>query len=137
MELLIIAGVDITHHRLIDLARLADQAKPFYQWVENRFQAVLSVNLTLEEHLLTSTREQLASAIADCYRPQSVSDLPLLFDGIGRSYPHTKACYYFFSWLIRDAPQQRLAPLIQRIVCFTAISDGAISPTIADGKRGK
>ncbi len=42
--------------------------------------------------------------------------MPLLFDGVGRSYPHTKACYYFFSWLIRDAPQQRLGPLIQRIV---------------------
>jgi hypothetical protein len=38
-----------------------------------------------------------------------------LFDGIGRIYEHTKACFYFFAWIIRDAPQQRLSPLISRM----------------------
>ncbi len=33
----------------------------------------------------------------------------------GRVYPHEKACFYFFAWIIRDAPQQRLAPLIARM----------------------
>jgi hypothetical protein len=30
-------------------------------------------------------------------------------------YPHGKACFYFFAWIIRDAPQQRLDPLISRM----------------------
>jgi len=45
--------------------------------------------------------------------------VPHLFDGVGRTYPHTKACFYFFGWLIRDAHQQRLRPLIQRIAQTT------------------
>ncbi len=56
------------------------------------------------------------SAILDCYSAKDEANLPLLFDGVGRSYSHHKACYYIFSWLIRDAPQQRLGPLIQRVV---------------------
>jgi hypothetical protein len=34
VELLVIAGVDISHIRLVDLAGLADRAKPFYDWIE-------------------------------------------------------------------------------------------------------
>lgn len=115
MELLIIAGVDISHMRLVDLARLADQAKPFYLWVEGRFQAVLSKNVTLEEMIQSSRPEEIKAAIEACYRAKTPEALPFLFDGVGRTYPHSKACYYFFSWLIRDAPQQRLSPLVQRI----------------------
>ena len=47
---------------------------------------------------------------------------PLLFDGIGRVYPHTKACFYFFAWMIRDAPQQRLSPLISRMQKLERVS---------------
>jgi hypothetical protein len=30
-------------------------------------------------------------------------------------YEHTKACFYFFAWLIRDAPQQCLSPLVSHM----------------------
>lgn len=115
-ELLIIDGVDLTHYRLIDLTRLADQAKPFYDWVEAQFQATLMKPLPLNDLVRTSNQEEIQAAITSCYAASGTPDLPFLFDGIGRTYPHSKACYYFFSWLIRDAPQQRLSPLIQRIV---------------------
>jgi len=115
-DLLIIEGVDLTHYRLIDLARLADQTKPFYDWVEAQFQAAMMNSLSWDEILRTATQEEIQAAIASCYAAGGNPDLPFLFDGIGRTYPHPKACYYFFSWLIRDAPQQRLSPLIQRIV---------------------
>jgi len=116
MNFLIIDGVDITHSRLVDLTKLADQAKPFYDWVEAQFKSVVSMSQTLDEILQTAKPDEIQAAITHCYSVSRVSNLPLLFDGVGRSYPHNKACYYFFSWIIRDAPQQRLAPLIQRIV---------------------
>ena len=110
-----IGGFDISHSRLVDLAKLADQSRPFYDWVENKFRAALNSNETLDVLLRTATREQLAAAIASCYVAVAESNVPLLPDGIGRTYPHAKACYYFFAWMIRDAPQQRLGPLITRI----------------------
>lgn len=116
MKLLIVNGVDITHSRLVDLTKLADQSKAFYDWVEVQFRLTLSKSQTLDEILRTATQDEIKTAITHCYSGSRTSNLPLLFDGVGRSYPHTKACYYFFSWLIRDAPQQRLAPLIRRIV---------------------
>jgi hypothetical protein len=116
MTLLIIEGVDITHSRLVELTNLADQAEAFYDWVEDRFQAVLSRPDSLDEILKLASQAKIRKAITTCYIANQAEGLPLLFDGVGRSYPHTKACYYFFSWLIRDAPQQRLGPLIGRMV---------------------
>lgn len=113
---LILEGVDISHSRLVDLTRLADQAEPFYDWVVVQFQRTLETQDTLNEMLQQASEEELSTCITTCYNAAGGSNLPMLFDGIGRSYPHAKACYYFFSWLIRDAPQQRLGPLIQRIV---------------------
>ncbi|MEP0824100.1 MAG: hypothetical protein HRF40_01290 [Nitrososphaera sp.] len=115
MELLIIAGVDITHVRLIDLTRLADQVRPFYEWIEQQFQMSTSRSLSLNELLMESSADEIHRAIEYCYEAKG-TDLPFLFDGAGRTYSHSKACYYFFSWLIRDAPQQRLGPLVQRVV---------------------
>jgi hypothetical protein len=116
---LIIEGIDITHARLVDLTRLADQAEAFYDWVSLKFQEVLSRQESLNQILETGTEDEIKKAIANCYAASGETNLPLLFDGVGRSYQHQKACYYFFSWIIRDAPQQRLAPLIQRIVRAT------------------
>jgi len=115
MTLLILEGVDITHSRLVELANLADQAEAFYEWVEYRFQNVFARGETLDQLLRSASRKEIRKAIADCYTAKPAEGLPLLFDGVGRSYQHSKACYYFFSWLIRDAPQQRLSPLIGRM----------------------
>lgn len=112
---LIIAGVDVSHSRLVDLTKLADQALPFYEWIEERFQEVLKSKASFDEILCTAEVDQIRTAMGVCYTSPVNSNLPMLFDGIGRSYSHQKACYYFFSWIIRDAPQQRLGPLIQRI----------------------
>jgi hypothetical protein len=115
-EKLIIEGTDISHTRLVELARLADQARPFYDWAERTFQKRLDTTDTLNAILLTYRREQIESGLRACYQPDDAANLPILFDGAGRSYPHPKACYYFFGWLVRDAPKQRLEPLLQRIV---------------------
>jgi hypothetical protein len=114
-EQLIISGVDLTHARLVELTKLADQAKPFYDWLESRVSGHLAASGSLDEILQRTGKADLEAAILACYGAKNETNLPLLFDGVGRSYPHAKACYYMFSWLIRDAPQQRLGPLVQRI----------------------
>jgi hypothetical protein len=119
MELLLMAGVDISHARLLDLLKLVEQAKPFFDWVEKVFQTTLGVSDNMENCILMATFDQLRAVIRYCYDARTHDDVPTLFDGAGRTYSHHKACFYFFSWLIRDAPQQRLSPLIQRIVRLT------------------
>jgi hypothetical protein len=119
MSRLEIGGIDVSHSRLVDLAKLADQAKPFYDWVTTQFQAHMATVETLDEILKTMSEADIRAAIVRCYILADQPQVPILTDGVGRTYPHLKACYYFFSWLIRDAPQQRLFPLITRVARST------------------
>ncbi|MDJ1172723.1 hypothetical protein [Roseofilum capinflatum] len=114
MNELIVHEVNITHYRLVELSKLADQAKPFYDWVEKTAKRLTGSHKNLNEILMSVTKIELISIIDACYH-EVEEKRPLLFDGIGRVYPHKKACFYFFAWIIRDAPQQRLAPLIARM----------------------
>jgi hypothetical protein len=38
-----------------------------------------------------------------------------LYDGIGRPYADATAKWYFLAWILRDAPAQRLSPLLRTI----------------------
>jgi hypothetical protein len=38
-----------------------------------------------------------------------------LFDGLGRPYSDTIAKWYFLAWILRDAPAQRLGPLLRSV----------------------
>jgi hypothetical protein len=119
MNRLEIGGIDVSHSRLVDLAKLADQAKPFYDWVSAQFQAQADSRRSLDEILKTMSEGDLRDAMERCYILANQPQVPILTDGVGRTYPHLKACYYFFSWLIRDTPQQRLFPLITRVANAT------------------
>lgn len=114
MNELVVHTVDVAHYRLIELTKLADQAKPFYEWVERKAKQIFSSHHSLHDILLKCPKIDLHHIINSCFFDENTKR-PLLFDGIGRVYPHYKACFYFFAWMIRDAPQQRLAPLISRM----------------------
>jgi hypothetical protein len=43
------------------------------------------------------------------------ADKAVLYDGIGRPYASDLAKWYFLAWTMRDAPAQRLGPLLQGI----------------------
>lgn len=105
-----VGKVNLSHSRLVELILLADQAKPFYLWVEKEFRKVVKSRKRLNEILLNCSKAHLTTALKNCYGAKV--GVPQLFDGVGKSYPHKKACYYFFSWMLRDAPQQRLKPMI-------------------------
>jgi len=111
---LVIHQVNIAHYRLIELAKLADQAKPFYDWVEKVSKRITGQSKDLNAILFSCSKQQIKEIIVNCY-DDGKEEKPLLFDGIGRVYDHFKACFYFFAWIIRDAPQQRLSPLISRM----------------------
>lgn len=114
MNELIVHQVNIAYYRLIELSKLADQAKPFYDWIEKQARRVTGSHKTLNEILFQCSKDELGRVIGACYS-DTTDEKPLLFDGIGRVYPHPKACFYFFAWMIRDAPQQRLSPLVARM----------------------
>ena len=44
-----------------------------------------------------------------------------LYDGIARPYDQSKSKWYFITWLLRDAPQQRLQPIV------SSLEDGTTS----------
>lgn len=110
----IVAGVDFSHARLAELMKLADAARPFYDWVEIQAQSIAHNRESLNANLMAFEIEELKQLIENCYRMPLQSTRPVLFDGAGREYAHAKACFHFFSWIIRDAPQQRLQPMIGR-----------------------
>jgi hypothetical protein len=112
---LIIRGVDFTHARLVDLTKLADQAGPFYSWIETEFQSHFHSAKGLQELILSASLEELKGAIKRCFEANNVSQLPKLFDGGGVPYKHIDACFFMFAWIARDAAVQRLKPLISAI----------------------
>lgn len=114
MNDLIVHQINIAHYRLIELAKLADQAKPFYDWIEKHAKMATGSHKSLNDIIFDSSKKELKEVILNCYADGN-EEKPFLFDGIGRVYTHSKACFYFFAWIIRDAPQQRLAPLIARM----------------------
>ncbi|MDQ7024690.1 MAG: hypothetical protein Q9P01_02235 [Anaerolineae bacterium] len=129
MKKIVVNGVEITHQRLVELTKLADQAKPFYDWVEKQFQITLNNTSNLDKNLQTASLSEVTRGIESCYKPLDNKNLPLLFDGIGRPYKHRKSCYYFFAWIIRDAPQQRLSGPISTLVKKT--NNGRIEAQIS------
>lgn len=114
---LIVHNVNIAHYRLVQLSSLADQAKPFYDWIERIAQIIDSSDTDLNSFLMNSDKEKIKRLIRKSYTDgeNSIASIPFLFDGVGRPYEHKKAVFFFFAWIIRDAPQQRLAPLIAKM----------------------
>jgi hypothetical protein len=110
------SGINYSHGRLPELMRLADANEAFYIWVEKVFQAELNTTQSLNEIFLQAAPDELFHAIAECYGAgEKYKPVASLVNGGGVPYTHRTACFYFFAWMVRDAPQQRLAPLIARI----------------------
>ena len=109
-----IYGVDFSHARLVDLTKLADQAQPFYDWIERQFQKNFHSSQNLQELIFSASKSDLQAAIRSCYETINSASLPKLFDGGGVAYKHKDACFFLFAWMARDAAVQRLKPLINR-----------------------
>ena len=112
---LIVHDVNISHQRLVELSKLANQAKPFYDYIERIAKKELCDHRSLNDILMSVTKQQIKDIFSACYHDESLLRPPL-FDGIGIPYSPNKATFFFLSWMIRDAPAQRLKPLISEMI---------------------
>lgn len=113
-EKVICHTIDLTHYRLEDLVALANQAKPFYEWIEQQFQLEMHLADPFSKLIKKASVAQIESGIRRCYYAADTNTLPKLYDGGGIPYKHMSACYFMFAWMARDAATQRLRPLISR-----------------------
>jgi hypothetical protein len=96
--------------RLQELATIVEQNKPFY----DAFLSFLSrhgysdVSSFIHEENSDKARSVIESYLTN---PSGA----ILYDGLGRPYTNGKAKWYFLAWILRDAPAQRLEPLLRSI----------------------
>ena len=108
----ILYDTDFTNYRATELVKLANQAKPFYEWIEKQFQRTTHDGRTFPEILFDADLDTIRAAISSCVNYPDAAAVPKLYDGGGIPYPHKKACWFMFAWMARDAATQRLAPLV-------------------------
>ena len=104
--------VNLSHSRLVELYRLANAAKPYYDWLESLALRSDPKFGNLDSFLLNATEEQIAAWISLAQASCGGGEVPQVFNGVARPYRPEKALYLFIAWMVRDAPQQRLAPLL-------------------------
>jgi hypothetical protein len=96
--------------RLQELALIVEKNKPFY----NAFSKFLmnygyaDVATFIHDEDTAKARSAIETYLA---KPAGAT----LYDGLGRPYTNGKAKWYFLAWLLRDAPAQRLEPLLRSV----------------------
>jgi hypothetical protein len=96
----------IENLRLVDLVAIAETNRPFFE----EFEAFLATNGYPSVYAFISAAD--ASNVVSLYL--ATPSEQKLFDGVGRPYAAGKAKWYFLAWLFRDAPAQRLGPLLRQ-----------------------
>lgn len=100
----------IENLRLRDLVTIVKQNQQFYA----EFVKFLTGKGYKDIHDFINDKDDLrAIFVLEDYltsRPKSK-----FYDGLGRPYPDVTAKWYFLAWILRDAPVQRLAPLLRTI----------------------
>jgi hypothetical protein len=99
----------IENLRLRELVTIVNANRPFF--VE--FEEFLSSEGYSDVRAFVFEPDD-AKAIDIIERYQQHTTSAILYDGLARPYERGKAKFYFLAWLFRDAPAQRLGPLIER-----------------------
>jgi len=96
--------------RLRDLVAIVRQNQAFYE----EFVRFLSTHGYADVHAFVRERKDSeAVRVLEAYlTSQSTAKL---YDGLGRPYSDTVAKWYFLAWVLRDAPAQRLGPLLRSV----------------------
>lgn len=103
-------GYVIENIRLTELIIVVRQNKPFYE----EFLTFLNTKgyKNIHEFINDSSDERSTNLITEYLNEDFDSQL---LDGIGQPYKSQTAKWYFLAWLLRDAPAQRLAPLLSSV----------------------
>lgn len=96
--------------RLKDLILVVNKNKPFY----DEFLGFLKGKGYEDIHAFVSeTSEKNINDVVNSYFDTPFSNT--LFDGIARPYNESKSKWFFITWVLRDAPQQRLQPIVSSL----------------------
>lgn len=93
--------------RLKELMLVVNQNKPFF----DEFVGFLrNYNYTNIHEFISEQNDSKIEIVLDDYF--NVKFNSFLYDGIARPYQADKAKWFFITWILRDAPTQRLQPII-------------------------
>lgn len=96
--------------RLKELSAIVDQNKPFYDAFVSFLQSFGYADVAAFIH---DKNPDAARSAIESYLTNPAG--ATLYDGLGRPYTNGKAKWYFLAWILRDAPAQRLEPLLRSI----------------------
>ncbi len=96
--------------RLQELAAIVEQNKPFYDAFVRFLQEQGYDDVAAFIHEENAAK---AHAVIEFYLSHPAG--ATLYDGLGRPYTNGKAKWYFLAWMLRDAPAQRLEPLLRSV----------------------
>lgn len=96
--------------RLQELVAIVEKNKPFYDAFSSFLQRYGYANVAAFIHDDDSDK---ARSVIESYFANPVG--ATLYDGLGRPYTNGKAKWYFLAWVLRDAPAQRLEPLLRSV----------------------
>ena len=99
----------IKNLRLKELAIVAEQNKATFEYLV-RF--VTSAGYPSLQAFVLDTNHDKAESVILRFLQTPFPNGVALFDGIARPYPPKKAKWLLLGWVFRDAPEQRLRPLI-------------------------
>ena len=95
--------------RLRELAAIADMNKEFFIdfnsfIVDRGYDSIYS--------FISEDEDDRGFEVIVDYLNRDLPDSVTLYDGIARPYPPNRAKWLFLGWLLRDAPEQRLRPMV-------------------------
>lgn len=96
--------------RLRDLVAIVRQNQAFHE----EFVRFLSDHKYPDVHAFVNEAED-AKAVRVLESYLATQSKAKLLDGLGRPYADTIAKWYFLAWILRDAPAQRLGPLLRTV----------------------
>lgn len=103
-------GVVIENIRLKELMLVVNKNKPYFDEFK---QLIISYGYNeIIDFINESDQEKLKSLIKKYFKKEFKN---CLYDGIARPYDNSKSKWYFITWMLRDAPQQRLQPILSKM----------------------
>lgn len=98
--------------RLKELFLITEQNKPFFEYFE---KFVIGKGFSnIHKFIISSEQEKCFYLIYQFLNDPLPAHIKL-FDGVAKPYPDDKAKWLFLGWLLRDAPEQRLKPMLKQM----------------------
>jgi hypothetical protein len=109
--------------QLRELMLIAERNKPVY---DDFVLFCTQYGFESLEDWFYSTDTERAVDFLDAYLRRQLPEGVVLYDGVGLAYREPHAKWLFLGWIVRDAPEQRLRPLLKSVPATDARRKKAI-----------